>query len=416
MKIFILVGNDALAKKIEVTFEAEENYKVYCCDSFSDEMISKVDNGVTNIISTQTPPANLSPSLLSQIHYISSNTAPSQINNVKWTGCFQELLDLYNIEHLKSKYVSVKIFRFLKANSFNCDMYLKLSEKKFIKIWNKEDLYSKDDIQKYIDRGCSHFYIKRKDFKSFTQFYLELFDELQKYRDKEEDILIGQQEYLGLLHDKLLHLKIDEETIKQTDQYINQVAGYIEQKSTKLGEIFKSLLNNPSTISNCSVALCYLLNMITDKLGWNSPSTIKKLVIASVFHDITLLERPDLFEKSFAETDEIKRLPYKDRKMIFEHPARVVEMVNEVRDFMPDVASIILSHHESPTANGYPQKLSSLRVTQVAAIFIVCEFFLYRVLQSNCIEEDIQKTLQEMNQRFNTGNYKKVLTIFNELF
>ena len=71
-------------------------------------------------------------------------------------------------------FCKVQINEFISKPVIDFDLYIKLSDKNFVKIANKNDQLPKDQINNYSTRGIKHLHILKSDFRKLVQFNLEL--------------------------------------------------------------------------------------------------------------------------------------------------------------------------------------------------------------------------------------------------
>ena len=72
-------------------------------------------------------------------------------------------------------YYGIRPHMFLKIRSCPADIFVKLSNSKYIKIINSNEQFEKEFIQKYINRGVERLYIERKFQATFADYVVESF-------------------------------------------------------------------------------------------------------------------------------------------------------------------------------------------------------------------------------------------------
>ncbi|MBT7767776.1 MAG: response regulator, partial [Bdellovibrionales bacterium] len=88
------------------------------------------------------------------------------------TITIQKYLDIKQGEEQEApKYCKIATKRFLMFNTLAFDIFLRLSENKFIKIINKNELYMVDTIEQYISRDCEYLYITSGDYVPFLDHF-----------------------------------------------------------------------------------------------------------------------------------------------------------------------------------------------------------------------------------------------------
>jgi response regulator RpfG family c-di-GMP phosphodiesterase len=164
-------------------------------------------------------------------------------------------------------------------------------------------------------------------------------------------------------------------TVAQLDEKVEQVLVEI-RKENKLKKLFASMKINRDPESYLAVHVGMLINIstaISMKLEWNTEKTLSKFVYASYLHDIALADRNDLAQiTDFKElTMKKEELSPADYKLVFEHPNIAATTLSDYRDIPMDVLTIVRQHHELPSGEGYPSKISHKKIIPMSAVFII---------------------------------------------
>ena len=98
------------------------------------------------------------------------------------------------------------------------------------------------------------------------------------------------------------------------------------------------------------------------------PDEVERVRLAAYVHDVgmRLLDYGDLYRKSGLTTD--------DMELVKGHPVVGAAVVAE-SPLGPEVASIVMSHHERPDGTGYPAGLSGEEIPIGSRIIHICEAF-----------------------------------------
>lgn len=315
---------------------------------------------------------------------------------------------LHNKSSVEKNYYKIKINRLEHYNNTNSDLFIKLSEKKFVKIIKKDDLFDKEILTKYSNKNLEHFYILKNDFHSFLDNHLKTIRAtLASKRLPVHDKIHLQKDLISFARDKVLELGIDEKVVKETDAVIHSVIDHIKCNGD-IWDIFKSKFNQKNYIVDHSLLLSYLSSAVAYKMSWKVEATLKKLTIASLLHDITLKS------SEFAKITTAKELEEcsfsdKEKQEIKRHPLAISNMVNTFKDTYPDIDSIILTHHEKPDGSGFPRGLTHLNTSPLHCLFIICEDFVNHIVENEVTPSTIAKIKKEFKKKYDKGNYKKPL-------
>lgn len=318
------------------------------------------------------------------------------------------------------KYCRVRTFRFLRFNNLPCDIYIKLSDKKYVKIINKNELYDVNIIEKYINKNIGHLYVKNEDFINFTNNYTELItNSLNQHKDSDGHSTDAELSSVSILHEMISNLGITPKIVETINATIESNITQIK-KNPNLFEILDSIMKQQSFLYEHGLLTSYICGTIAQKMSWEGESIIEKLTISSILHDVTLEKLKNLEINNELLEDlnstQYHDLHWKQQKIIRDHPILSAELAKTIQNFPADVDKIIALHHEKPDGDGYPKGLTANRIPPVACLFIISETFARRIYDKEIEKNKIKLIIQEFKETFNKGNFKKPLEGFLETF
>jgi len=238
-------------------------------------------------------------------------------------------------------------------------------------------------------------YIDKKDKAAFIEVYQKSFKQkVRKLREKQTQIDI-----LDSMHENVLSLGVQEETIELTNMILSEIIRDFG-KSKKIIPYIKDLYKDQNFVATHSLASAYILTELLEEHYKELPQLKKKMVFASLIHDLALKKRYQKFEKikleEYIEDDEL----YID---YHSHSTNICKVLDSKKSlFDEDVKNVILYHHETPTGDG-PNKINAHGIKPLSALFNTVHEFA-------CLLEkyDAQEALFIMDsQEYSTGMYKK---------
>jgi len=146
-------------------------------------------------------------------------------------------------------------------------------------------------------------------------------------------------------------------------------------------EISQSVARNPAAMLSItrlknkddytylhSVAVCALMIALGKQLNYKGD--MHSLGMAGLLHDVGKMGIPeDVLNKPGKLTDE-------EFDLVKSHPKRGWEMLKESADVIDDISlDVCLHHHERVDGQGYPDKLSSEKLSLVARMAAVCDVY-----------------------------------------
>jgi len=297
------------------------------------------------------------------------------------------------------------------GNELPFDIYLKLSESKYVKLVQKDGNVI-DTVSKYNAKGVESVYTTKEDFATFinqlnNSFTSKFFDPNVSTEQSVSTLSDGYE----VVQESLQKLGISQSTANFAKEITKQSISLISQQPNifKFFQEFKS---------KCSEA--YLLNMLVaytttcmlDTFDWTTHAIKEKMNLSVMLRDI-LLNKDDLIQLK-EHRNNIGELSGK----IIEHPRKMAEMIeNDKNTFLPkEVAVIIEQHHESPDGKGFPRGIGHSKITVLSAIQIVGDDFIDRMVQFNFDLKMKNEILNALSTKYNQGNFRKAMDALKMMF
>jgi hypothetical protein len=288
-----------------------------------------------------------------------------------------------------------------------CDVYIRLSGDKYLKVCNKGDLLDDRRLQKYIDKGMEYFYIDMEEYyENQDAFYPKDIANPEKFSSTDEHATKSHE----ALHELISDFGITESVLKSTEQNIEDVAKGLE--GTAVDGLLEKFKNSPDTfIYDHSYLTTIFVVALSQELDWGSEKITAKLCFASMFHDLGI-EDPKMAFLEGNPKELLMKQKKPERDMILDHPKIITEKLSQISSVEGDVLNIIQNHHEGSSETGYPKGTSGINISQLTCAFILAHEFvlaLYRV-GFNLSKLDI--ILEKVSTKFSSGNFKALLEPF----
>jgi HD-GYP domain-containing protein (c-di-GMP phosphodiesterase class II) len=308
-------------------------------------------------------------------------------------------------------YCRIHISLLLRIVPLMGDIYLKLGEHKYVKLFKKGTLFTKDDLNKiWHVKKLEYLYVHKSEAHSFMSKLQEDLDRLahSSTDDDPKEVLNvvseAQDAVLSLTNTFGFSpqvMEITQSSVKATLKAIG--------KSPKLSSlVFDKLLKNKNLVSSHSVMTAQVACCIALKLNWPSESTFHKLILASFLHDIALPKPEFALIRNKAQLNMFRdKLSALDFDRIKNHPYAAGEMVMNMQEVPQDVFTIITQHHEDAEGKGFPRGLNSASIAPLAAIFIIAEEVVHLYMQSEG-KIEIEKYLSTQLPNYPTGTFRKI--------
>lgn len=301
-------------------------------------------------------------------------------------------------------------------DGINKNLFIKIGQDKFIKVFNADDNTNVLDIKKYKTKGIEYLYLERETAMwviEQIQKQINIFLKANNFRF----VLRGAADTPEKRFEQKL-LRIDDEVhvdaeFKQTIENTVERIRAIVEKEASVSHIIQVLQESKENYAffTQKMNLTSVISCILAKnLDWISKSTMDKLVYASVLCDITLAVRPELLKiRSLAEFERIKdNLPEEDQKIFMSHPRDAAGLIKRYFNHAPpDTDALAFQHHETPDGHGFPMGLRAEKISPLSALFIVANDFSYYFLTDD--EPSMDDFLLKCHSRYDFVNFRKVV-------
>jgi putative nucleotidyltransferase with HDIG domain len=272
---------------------------------------------------------------------------------------------------LDGNYCKVSIDEFVSRPKIEFDVYVRLSEHKYIKIAHKGDEIPRDKVNQYKAKGIRYLHILKEDFGQLVNFNLNL---AKMVNDRSE---ISQEKKMNFIKytaevilEKAFVAGVDKQSFADAQTLLALTTNTIGQSEEHV-DLLNVLNSHSDHIYAHSLGVAMYSIMIARKLNFESSQVFFKLSMAGMFHDIgkkevdrEILEKPRHLLSS------------KERKQIESHVVRGQEILMGIRGIPEDVVKMVYEHHEDLQGQGYPTAKSKKdlhplsRILQVANLFI----------------------------------------------
>lgn len=331
------------------------------------------------------------------------------------TGSIIGLVDSVVSKHRNPPtYVPVRISMLLRTGSSDFDLYIKLSESKFVKVINAGEAFIPADAERFEAKGLQHLLITLEDADGFLKAFEKNLAMMITSENKTSDLSITSLETFETVERIASSLGWTPAVIHAAKHAVNLAVKAVSAEPN-LVKLFKQKLSNPQSQYSNHVSMLALLSCgFCHNLGWVSESTQMKLGLAALMHDLVLDEKKyeDIMLWNMAASDLNDKSP--EVQKYRNHPAEAANLILTMKDLPADVDQIILQHHEMKDGTGFPRGLISSRISPMASVFIIVEDLINFIEDSANFDEKIGLFIKHREVRYNSGNFKKVFDVMKD--
>ena len=317
--------------------------------------------------------------------------------------------------NIKEDYCKVNINRLYRFNVVNVAVFIKISNNKFIKIINQNDPYTHTLLDNYKMKNCLSLYIKKDDYEVFSKFFSkELAARIKDNNQDHEQLVNTKISGISFIHEQLSQLGITE-SAKLTINNLTESSLKILSNNPQIFELIKNVIAKEDYIYEHSLLLSYISGAMAMQMDWGTDSTLKKIIIASLIHDLGFDDTELAMFHDLDTAFDLQEIEQKNIDLIKKHTIKMSEEIRNMKWIPPDVDSILINHHEKPNGSGYPRGLSTKNIPPLACLFIIAEDFVRRIYCKDIKDIDIQEIINNFEATYKTGHFKKIFESLKSL-
>lgn len=321
-----------------------------------------------------------------------------------------------DLGYLEEDFCKIKTTLLLSVSPLESDVFIRLSENKFVKLFHEGDRFETSDLEKYtLKKGIEYLYIRRNSINEFIEKYNA---DLKKIVRKAQDLSVQQ---VGELHQNIYETTAElgrrvgfTPEVQQMAKAHMQLTIRSMDRSMRLGNILDRIKSYGGQYIGAHSGIAgYMACTIATQMEWASDATFQKLTLAAFLHDITLNNHKLAACTSLAEA-KAGGFTEDEQAQFKSHPMKAAQLALQFQEIPPDVDVIILQHHELPDATGFPRGIGHAYIAPLAMVFIVAhdmtQYFLSHGSQLN--RDDF---LAKEREKYKSSQFRKVLDAVERL-
>ena len=320
-----------------------------------------------------------------------------------------EKLDVqYQVTEQGVHFVPIRIEYILKINYSGADVFVKLSDKKFLKMFKKGTSITAADLQDVRKKNVSILYIRLNDFENFLDTIDNFDNDYSKVAKSEISAHIAKD--LSFAHEIFYHLASNFGFNKKSVSFINRSIDLLYQlieEDKNLKSFWNLLVLKKNFLSEHSLMVGYLANAILSQTKFSTDENSIKLSMAAMIHDIELknerfwdIEISDIAKGSFTT---------KEATQFQSHVHKGIELLSTLQNVPIDLDKILLNHHEKYDGTGFPHGIGWSKLPFLSTVFIVAHEFIIHMHKSDFSEGEMVKFIELKKGEYLEGNFKEVI-------
>ncbi|MBI3556661.1 MAG: HD domain-containing protein [Deltaproteobacteria bacterium] len=295
-------------------------------------------------------------------------TKDELISAIEVAWVFRDLTD--QSASLEHEYCRVNIDDFVSGKTIQFDIFIQLSEQKYVKIARAGDELSLDRIRSYKSKEVAHLYLRKDDFRKYVSFNVRLASAVGGKATIEARKRISVCRHTAeLVLDGLYLDELDPTAFAEGKIFIESTVSLVSEDRELYG-LLESIREHSRPLYFHAMAVSLYSVMVARRLEWTSTQNLFKIALGGLLHDIGEKE----LDPRIAEHD-LAKITSDERKILETHCTRGLAILTEIRSISDDVLQIVVHHHENGTGSGYPSRLRSPQIHPLARVVGVVDRF-----------------------------------------
>lgn len=314
-------------------------------------------------------------------------------------------------DFIENDFCRLCIEDFITGNELKFDIYLKITNDRFVKIAHCGEDLNQERILSYKRKNISHLYLKKDDFCGFLDLNFELpkliTESNRETRKENLNVLrVALESELGRLSQGKFKMEEMNHAVAIVDNVLMILGDY-----TDLVELLHSTLFLGDNIFIHSVRVSVFSTLIAKALGWKSISVLTKIAMGGLLHDIGKNEiSSEVLLKPQGQLTE------KERQILNSHPALGVDLLAQANCLPVEILQIVHQHHENCEGTGYPTKMESKRIHPYSKVVSLANDFCNSVFSEvngrmASPVEGLQELLNENLNHYDSESLKALMRI-----
>jgi response regulator RpfG family c-di-GMP phosphodiesterase len=286
-----------------------------------------------------------------------------------------------------SEFAKIHISNFIANDMCILDFYLKIGEKKFIKLLNKGDPIQSDTMDHYFkDHGVTHLYFMKSDRNVYMNYMNEMLSELIVSRVQSPGLMVHTFEdvvdkFLGGIGESGISKQNFEEGMK-----VCQSVHQLLQRNRDISKLLTHLSELNFEATSKQFLTSFFAVLICQNTDWSSKRTSEFVAMGGLLYQIGNLKLPpEIAAKRFSELDAAQTVLYRM------YPSYGAELLSSHGMIQEPVRQIVLQHRELNDGQGFPLGLSASRIYPMAKIVGIAAAF------AELMMEDKLKPVEALN-------------------
>lgn len=307
------------------------------------------------------------------------------------------------------EYVPVAANSFLNETKAVFDIFLKMAQGHYVKICPAGTVLDKERVTNYIAKGIIHFYIRKDDqHEHLLQVEATTTRIIESAKVpmpvKLTQVMQFGQETVGFIRT----LNLSGREIKAALDFVHAVERVFQQFQAETQNVLLALVKELSGYDH-EVGTTMIASLISKNLDIGTMGGAEILGIASLFHDIGLLDMP--FE---VQDEDETNLNLANKATYRKHPELGSEVLRHLPGVNVSVVQAVAHHHVRRNQAGFPVEFDYNNTSMFARILGISSEFSRRILRKRL--DPASDPLALMDQEVYVNFSQEIVGAFKKTF
>jgi len=292
-------------------------------------------------------------------------------------SCFPVADEKVETKDLDPEFCKISVDDFISGKEMKFDIYVRMTESKYIKVAHSGEDIAPDRIQSYKSKNIQFLYMKKEDFRKYLNFNLSLAKVVTKSQKINHTKKVNFLKHTSeVMLQSLYTSEINSEDFLQAQSLVENAVSLLSDNSDAV-DLLSTLSSHSDFLYAHCVAVSLYASLIGKAMGWSSPTTVIKLSLGGLLHDIGKKE----ISRETLEKPRKDMTP--EEIALFEsHPTRGAEILAQLQCIPTDILQITHEHHENCVGLGYPMRLKKSKIHPLARVVAVANEFCNLVIKN----------------------------------
>jgi response regulator RpfG family c-di-GMP phosphodiesterase len=282
-------------------------------------------------------------------------------------------------------YCRVRVSTVLRLAVPEADLYVKLSDSKYVRIFRRGEAIVEADLGRYSLKAVDYLYVQGQDLQAFLDFFEQ--DLMRFYTMAKELGASGlpiSAFAVQLIYDIFQQLRLGPNLVRMLQTSVQACVENLKKSPSIHAHLDQLRFAKELYLADHSAAVAYTAAAFAMKARPRLQCDVQAQAYAGLLHDLTLKSERLAKVRTLDEVQnsvEFSRFSYDELTTYKEHPNSAAELVRSIPGVSPLVAGTVAAHHELPTGLGFPKGLKEGEMSVDAVLFQLAHDYVWECFE-----------------------------------